>query len=67
MIHSLIICFGRGNLGADSDHVDEIAERRFSELVEDVLHLPSSIACSDTSDSRFVLDQATFLVFRHGR
>ena len=67
MIHSLIICFGRGNLGADSDHVDEIAERRFSVLVEDSLRLPPAITGSDTSRSRFVLDQATFLVFWHGR
>ena len=66
-IHSVIVCFGRGELSADSDHVDEIAKRRFPVLVEDGLHFSPSVADRDASQSSFVLDQATYLVFRHGR
>ena len=64
-IHSVIACFGRLKFGAESDHVDEICEGSLSVLIEDGLHLSPSIAGSDVFQGRFVLDQATFFVFRH--
>ena len=66
-VYPVIVRFGRWNLGADHDHVDEVSERRLSIRVEDSLHLSPYIAGCDASESRFVLDQTTFLVFRHGR
>ena len=67
MIHSVIVCFGRGKLSTESDHVDEIREGSFSVLVKDSLHLTPSIAGRDTFHGRLVLDQAVFLVLLHGR
>ena len=66
-IYSVIVCFCRGQLGVDPDHVDEITERCFSVFVEDGLHLPPSVADRNAFQSRLVLDQTTFLVFGHGR
>ena len=66
-VYPVIVHFGRWNLGADHNHVEEISERRLSILVEDGLHLSPSIAGCDASQNRLVLDQATFLVSRHGR
>ena len=67
MVHPVIVHFGGWNLGADHNRVDEIGERRLSICVEDGLHLAPSVAGCDASQSRFVLDQVTFLVFGHGR
>ena len=55
-VYPVIVRFGRWNLGADHDHVDEISERRLSIRVEDGLHLSPSVAGCDASQSRFVLD-----------
>ena len=48
-VYPVIVRFGRWNLGADHDHVDEISERRLSIRVEDSLHLSPSVAGCDAS------------------
>ncbi len=66
-VHPVIVRFGGWNLGADHNHVDEISKRRLSIRVEDGLHLSPSVTGCDTSQGRFVLDQTTFLDFRHSQ